>query len=431
MALSIDDLKYIYYTQQVGVSGLSIQDLESLYFSGQGIPQRPVGLPADPSAVDVLYTPAPTIGTALFVDPAATHTLYDSATPPIMSKFLPRGATDFALGVAFPDTVMALPTSRFPHLYTSPQGIWSVEFVTDAPEIKLYFKYQAAVARIRIKVNGKRLTDLPQSTGGITLGSRHLMSIDFGSIAVRRICLEFATVPFGGIYVTKPHTLWKPSPYYDRVMVCGDSIAGGSNENVGSGQGTWVARLADMMGWDDIWSDSIGGTGYVTRNPGGSFNNFLDRIEADILNYAPRKIILFGGYNDSGLGDPAAVQAAAISTGKLIQSKVPTAETIMFGPWSPTGPAAGSVTAVNTALKAAADALGYVFCSQLDGSVMKGSVVLSPATGSWITGTGNTSAPAGNGNADVYVGADAIHPNDAGHRYLADRIYRSLLAAGF
>ena len=431
MALTIDDLKYLYYQAAVGVSGLSIQDLEYLYFSGQGIPQRPPGLPPDPSAVDVLYSPAPTITTDAFVDPGATYTLYDSATPPIMSKFQPRGATDFALGAAFPDTIMALPTSRFPHLYTSPQGIWSVEFITDSSEIKLYFKHQAATARYRLKVNGKRVTDLPQATGGVNLGSRYLMTVNFGSSAVRRICFEFATVPFAGIYVLNPYSLWKPGPYYDRVMVLGDSIPGGSAENTGSGQGTWVPRLSDMMGWDDIWNSSIGGTGYVTRNPGASLNNFLDRIVADVLNYNPKKIILSGGHNDASLGNPDAVQAAAISVGKLIQSKVPTAEVVMLGPWSPRGPAAASMIAVNTALKAAASNLGYVFVDQLDGSVSKGSVILSPATGSWITGLGNTGAPTGSGNADLYVGADATHPNDAGHKYLASRIYSSLLAAGF
>lgn len=428
MAPTIDDLKYLYYLKQVGISGLSIQDLEYLFFSGQGIPQRPVGLPPDPSAVDVLYTPAPTIAVAAWADPGATYTLVPSDLTG--TRFQYRGATDFRFGTVFPDTIMALPTSRFPHTYASPQSIWSVEFITDTSEFQLYWKDSTASGVYRLKIDGKRVTDLPQASGGTGSGGRRLMKVTFPDAKVRRICFEFAGMPFAGVYVLKPYSLWKPQPYYDRVMVIGDSIGGGSAINTGSSQGTWVPRLADMMGWDDIWNDCIGGTGYVTRNPGASLNNFLDRIEADVLAYNPRKIILFGGYNDN-LVDPALTLANANGVAKLIQAKAPTATVVVFGPWSPRDPATAGVVNTNTSIKTMAVANNWVFVDQLTSQVSKGSVVLSPATGPWITGTGNTGAPANNGNADIYVGSDAIHPNDAGHKYLADRIYRSLLAAGF
>ena len=40
----------------------------------------------------------------------------------------------------------------------------------------------------------------------------------------------------------------------------------------------------------------------------------------------------------------------------------------------------------------------------------------------WITGTGNAGSPTGDGNADVYVSADGIHPTAAGSAYLGTRL---------
>lgn len=425
MADNVDDLKYRYYAKALGVSGLSVNDLEYQFYQGT-FGNKPI-IP-DPKAVDSLYTPAPTTGTATFVDPGSTYTLYSSDVAG--THFNYRGGADFAFGGSFPDTVMLLPTSRYPHTYASPQSIWSVEFMTDAPDFKLYFKYSATTAVYRLKVNGKRVTDLPQSTGGITLGSRHLLSFDFsGDRSVKRICLEFATVPFGGIYVPKTSTLWKPQPYLDKVIVLGDSIAGGSTMNTGSSQGSWVARLAEMMGWDDIWNSSIGGTGYVADNPDGTPNTFLDRIGIDVTAYKPKKIIIFGGYNDSA-ENQATVLANARAVAANINAVVPTATVAMSGPWSPDGPASAGLTNTNNTLKSVAAENEWIFIDQINGDVYKGNLRLVDSS-PWITGTGNTSATTGEGNSDFYVGSDNVHPNDAGHKYIADRMYRALLAAGF
>lgn len=424
---SVDDLKYAYYSKALGVSGLSINDLEQQFFANGGAFGVKPNIP-DPKAVDSLYTPAPTVATATWVEPGASYTLYPSDIAG--TNFLYRGASDFAFGGAFPDTIMLLPTSKYPHAYTTPQSIWSVEFMTDAPDFKVYFKHTATTAVYRLKVNGKRVTDLPQSTGGTTLGSRHNLSFDFGGDrSVKRICLEFATVPFAGIYIPDTSSLWKPQPYLDKVIVLGDSIAGGSTMNTGSAQGSWVARLAEMMGWDDIWNSSIGGTGYVADSPDGTPNTFKDRIGPDVTAYKPKKIILFGGYNDSA-ENQATILANARSVAANINAVVPTATVAMSGPWSPDGPASANIISTNTTLKTVATENGWIFIDQINGDVWKGSLKLADSS-AWITGTGNTGATTGEGNSDFYVGTDNVHPNDAGHKYLADRMYRALLTAGF
>jgi putative cell wall-binding protein len=52
--------------------------------------------------------------------------------------------------------------------------------------------------------------------------------------------------------------------------------------------------------------------------------------------------------------------------------------------------------------------------------------VIDPYTADWLTGTGSTTHPAGDGNQDQYVGADGIHLNAPGQAYYQGRIVQAL-----
>ncbi|GAA3516732.1 hypothetical protein GCM10022234_09970 [Aeromicrobium panaciterrae] len=54
--------------------------------------------------------------------------------------------------------------------------------------------------------------------------------------------------------------------------------------------------------------------------------------------------------------------------------------------------------------------------------------VIDPYAADWLTGTGSTAHPAGDGNQDQYVGADGVHLNAAGHTYYQGRIAAELRA---
>ena len=47
--------------------------------------------------------------------------------------------------------------------------------------------------------------------------------------------------------------------------------------------------------------------------------------------------------------------------------------------------------------------------------------------GSWITGTGKVGATAGDGNGDLLIANDGVHPSPAGHDYYARRIGQTIL----
>ena len=121
---------------------------------------------------------------------------------------------------------------------------------------------------MEVKVNGHRTTVLPRNIGGTTLGSRMVYMVDFGSAATRTVTLEVYLTPFGGIYLPPGATLTKVPPLSSRWMVLGDSITAGSDQNTAGGDGSWLLKTADYLGWDDPWNQAIGGTGYVEDNGG-------------------------------------------------------------------------------------------------------------------------------------------------------------------
>lgn len=54
--------------------------------------------------------------------------------------------------------------------------------------------------------------------------------------------------------------------------------------------------------------------------------------------------------------------------------------------------------------------------------------VIDPYTTDWLTGTGNSARPAGNGNQDQYISGDGVHLNAAGQAYYQARIADELRA---
>ncbi|WP_329336076.1 SGNH/GDSL hydrolase family protein [Streptomyces sp. NBC_01352] len=374
----------------------------------------------DPLIADSLHTgTAPSISTAQTTTPTAGYIKYAPAGvaltgTDVTGPFSYMGAGNFAIGAGAPDTNYVLPLSKYPNTYASGQGIWSVEFGTDAQIIQVRMKYISAATMFRLSIDGRKVTDLMQSSGGTTPGSGHLISIDFGSATPRRIRLDFSTFPFGGVYIPPTATLWGVPAQGGRLMVLGDSISDGSSQNTGAGAGTWFARAARFLGTTDAWEQGRGGTGYITA---GSFATFATRLAADVVAWAPDRLIVWGGYNDSS-GDQGAIATAAAALYASIRAGLPSCQTYVIGCWSPTGSPGAGVTNTDTTLRTAAAAAGFPFISPVTGSCYDAAGALVTTHGAWITAA----------NAAAYVGGDAIHPTDAGHVYLSRRITAAVRA---
>ena len=377
----------------------------------------------DSALADSLYTgSAPTISTAQTTTPTTGYIKYApvgvtlSGTD-VTGPFSYAGAGNFAIGSVSPDTNYVLPLSKYPNTYASGQGIWSVEFGTDAQVFQVRFKYISTATMFRLSIDGRKVTDLMQSSGGTTAGSGHMLTIDMGSATPRRIRLDFATFPFGGVYLPPTATMWKVPLQGGRLMVLGDSISDGSAQNTGAGAGTWFARAARLLGSTDAWEQGRGGTGYITP---GSYATFADRLSADVIAWAPDRLVVWGGYNDNS-GSQSAIATAAASLFSSIKSGLPSCQVLVLGCWSPTASPGTSIQNTDATLRTAASGAGFPFVSPITGSVYDGSGALLATHGAFVT----------SGNAAAYVGADAVHPTDAGHVYLSRRIvaaWREVLA---
>ena len=367
------------------------------------VPEAPSEL--DLNAADAL-APAPTVTTTL----GATTTIAGATlVAPNDPRFTYRGAGGMQFGAVFPDTQMYMPTSRYPNTWGSP-SVYSVEFVTDAASFEIYTKYLNAAQAVRIKVDGQRVSDLPQPFGGTTLGSRHVYKVDFGSSQTRRITIETVYTPFGGIYLPAGASLTKAPPLANRWMVLGDSITAGSGVNTAFGLNSWILRAANYLYWDDPWNQAVGGTGYVADNSGASVP-LGERVAADVAPYDPDQLVIWAGYNDV-LEPQASIAAAASDLYAQLATAAPNADVYVVGVWSPTGTAGPTSIATDETLRAAAATAGLPFISPITGRIYDGDGDLVSSQRPWIT----------DANAATYVGSDGRHPNDAGHAYIAQRM---------
>jgi lysophospholipase L1-like esterase len=151
------------------------------------------------------------------------------------------------------------------------------------------------------------------------------------------------------------------------------------------------------------------------------------RITADAVNQAPDWVHLQAGQVDAGLGSPpsyATMLAAVTSVLTTLKAGLPNALITHQAPFRPytTNQTAGTATAaglnVRNAIRDACLAKSVPFID----------------VSAWLTGTGNTGAPTGSGNADVYMSTDGVHLSPAGHLaagvMLAARLKRGLNLPG-
>jgi lysophospholipase L1-like esterase len=180
-----------------------------------------------------------------------------------------------------------------------------------------------------------------------------------------------------------------------RIAVVGDSYTTGTDEG-GWGPRSWTSRA-----WQGLSSRGLrvaadvaaeGKAGYGVPGDHGSFYKDLTARAArpdDLL------VLFFGSRNDQA-ADPGALTDRVRETFDLARSLAPTAGFLVIGPPWPTADVPEPVLRVRNILGAAARAAGADF--------------VDPIGGRWFVG-----------RPDL-IGPDGVHPNDAGHKYMADKI---------
>lgn len=181
------------------------------------------------------------------------------------------------------------------------------------------------------------------------------------------------------------------------VAFLGDSYTEGAGASTASKR--WTSLVCVHFGWTEL-NFGVGGTGYL--NPLAPHVAYPYRVPAIAADH-PAIVVVSGGYNDRGLAlrSPAEELAAIRSTFAALHQALPKARLYAVRPFAPAGPEPPVLGAIGSAVQQAVQRVGGTYLDIGD--------------------------PLRNLPQDMYT--DAIHPNDAGHRALAQAFERAYEAA--
>lgn len=181
----------------------------------------------------------------------------------------------------------------------------------------------------------------------------------------------------------------------NRVSVIGDSYTTGGDEG-GTGTKGWPTQVWRALSQHGIAVTPTvaaeGGAGYCTRgNRGSVFEDLAVRAvkPTDVL------VVFFGSRNDMDV-DPTRLSVAIYGTFKLARQIARTARFLVIGPAWPTANPPPAIRRIR-------DVLGYQ-------AELAGATFVDPIAARWFVG-----------ESDL-IGADGVHPTDAGHTYMAAKL---------
>jgi lysophospholipase L1-like esterase len=181
----------------------------------------------------------------------------------------------------------------------------------------------------------------------------------------------------------------------EHIAVISDSYTTGSTEG-GNGPQTWTVRA-----WQALRSQGVqvaadvaaeGWAGYSERGNYG--HNFQD-LGARAIYPDDALVVFFGSRNDQGV-DPAMLTGTSRSAFDFARRIAPSANLLVIGPACPTADVPGPVLQIRDILQAQAWGVGAIFAD--------------PIAEGWFVGR------------PELIGADQVHPTDAGHAYMAEKI---------
>jgi len=179
------------------------------------------------------------------------------------------------------------------------------------------------------------------------------------------------------------------------IAVIGDSYTTGTDEG-GRGAKGWTARAWLLLAHDGVRVAPVvaaeGGAGYGVR---GNHGSVFEDLTARAVKPDDVLVVFFGSRNDQPV-DPTTFPKLAADTFGLARLEAPSARFLVIGPPWPTADPPKIVLEMRDSLRDQAAAIGAVF--------------VDPLAEGWFVG-----------RPDL-IGRDGVHPNDAGHQYLAEKI---------
>jgi hypothetical protein len=387
-----------------------------LTFSGTG----PRGIttnvmPGNP-VIHSVPTPAISVGTTVIAVTPTTITLSNNLIGTVAS------GDSINIGqpvVSFLGLLPVFKTQSGSNYFTNgANGNWSsetfaIEFDYFGADMDVVFRAVGTTANFWVFVDGQPTTTAPFSEASLTAGSLYRLRITFNNVSdsvarLRRLRVWMSAADFGGIDTGATDTVSIVAQNYIKMAFYGDSWVEGA---LGAAPHQTIPVVAAQMLNAFPFNCGQVGTGYTASGGGAPKGAFTDSARLSTLGQtAADVVVVLGSVNDNS-SNQSAVQAAAAAVFSSIRSSLPNAQIFAFGvqpnPASLGAPA--TYRPINAGVAAAAAAANIHFIDLLNND--------------WITGTGNTSALAGNGNADVMIGSDGINPQPGnGTEYFGRRM---------
>ncbi len=179
------------------------------------------------------------------------------------------------------------------------------------------------------------------------------------------------------------------------AVFVGDSYTSGWN-GAGIGSHGWPALVGRARGWKTV-NLAVAGTGF--QNPGWTDQPIGSRLGA-VVRASPDVVFVVGGHNDSRWSAASTGASADRLLGRL-RAALPRVRIVVVGPiWQDGRPPARCLV-LRDHLRRMAASIGAVF--------------VDPLGEGWFAGA-----------AHRWIGPDGLHPTDAGHRHIAERILAHL-----
>lgn len=237
--------------------------------------------------------------------------------------------------------------------------------------------------------------------GGSSFLFRYARELGLALLAVAAVVITVVAMSPRGVAedrpASAPASTQAEAQTVPNVDIIGDSYVAGSEQG-GYGAANWTKIVGSRFYTESRPLDMnvIGnpGAGYIVR--GGDKFTFAEAATARLRSTADL-VLVFGSRND-GRQDPDAMTAAATKLYQDIRHRAPHAKLVVVGPAWVDKQVPSFIAADSKAIAGAAAGAGAEF--------------VDPLREGWFFG------------ADAkLIGGDGVHPTDAGHRYLAEKMY--------
>jgi lysophospholipase L1-like esterase len=179
------------------------------------------------------------------------------------------------------------------------------------------------------------------------------------------------------------------------VAVIGDSYTNGTDLG-GRGTKSWTARAWRVLAQHGVpIAADVAAEGAAGYGVPGDHGSVFGDLTARAVKPDDALVVFFGSRNDQGV-DPGLLADRAFADFDMARRIAPSARLLVIGPPWPTADVPDPVLQIRDVLNAAARGAGAAF--------------VDPIAERWFF------------DRPDLIGPDGVHPNDAGHGYMADKI---------